>query len=70
VKHAVLKTPSRRKRPSSAPLSGKNPGMDSDKKVVETKETTKEKTTIVEDVPSVPEPRRGETVTIETHTEG
>jgi hypothetical protein len=44
--------------------------MDSDKKVVETTETTKEKTTIVEDVPATPEPRRGETVTIETHTEG
>ncbi|HEV3088067.1 MAG TPA: hypothetical protein VGX96_12665 [Candidatus Elarobacter sp.] len=39
-------------------------------KVVETKETTIEKKTVVEDVPPAPEPRKGETITIETHTEG
>jgi PAS domain S-box-containing protein len=53
-----------------AAASGKERTMDSDKQVVETKETTVEKRTVVEDVPKVPEPRKGETITIETHTEG
>jgi hypothetical protein len=41
--------------------------MDNETKVVETKETTVEKHVVREEVP---EPRHGETVTIETHTEG
>jgi len=43
--------------------------MEHQTKVVETKETTIEKHVVHEDVPK-PEPRHGETVTIETHTEG
>ena len=42
--------------------------MDNETKVVETKETTVEKHVVHEE--TVPEPRHGETVTIETHTEG
>jgi hypothetical protein len=42
--------------------------MDNDTHVTETKETTIEKKTVVHE--PVPEPRHGETVTIETHTEG
>jgi hypothetical protein len=48
--------------------------MDNDTHVTETKETTIEKKTVVHEEPPVVEhvrePRRGETVTIETHTEG
>ena len=44
--------------------------MDRDTKVVETKETTVEKHVVKEEIPPLPEPRRGETITIETTTEG
>ena len=43
--------------------------MDRETKVVETKETTVEKHVVKEEVPP-PEPHRGETITIETTTEG
>jgi hypothetical protein len=42
--------------------------MEHEHKVVETKETTVEKHVVHEEVP--PEPRKGETITIETTTEG
>ncbi|MEA2718148.1 MAG: hypothetical protein QOJ39_12 [Candidatus Eremiobacteraeota bacterium] len=47
--------------------------MDSDTHVTETKETTIEKKTVVQEptvVEHVHEPHHGETVTITTHTEG
>jgi hypothetical protein len=46
--------------------------MDNDTHVTHTKETTIEKKTVVHEEPVevVPEPRKGETITIETHTEG
>jgi hypothetical protein len=45
--------------------------MDSDTHVTETRETTVEKKTVVhEPVVEVAEPKHGETITIETHTEG
>jgi hypothetical protein len=44
--------------------------MDNETHVTQTKETTVEKKTVVHEEPEVvPEPRRGETITIETHTE-
>ncbi len=52
-------------------LAGHERGMDSDTHVTHTKETTIEKKTVVHEEPvvEVPEPRHGETITIETHTE-
>jgi hypothetical protein len=47
--------------------------MDNETHVTHTKETTVEKKTVVHEEPAVevvPEPRKGETITIETHTEG
>jgi hypothetical protein len=44
--------------------------MDTETKVVETKETTVEKHVVKEEVPVAPEPRHGETITIETTTGG
>jgi hypothetical protein len=56
---------------STAHFPGHHDGMDNQTRVTETKETTIEKRTVREEPPvvEVPEPRRGETVTIETHTE-
>ena len=42
--------------------------MENETHVTQTKETVVEKKTVIEEPPK-PEPRRGETIVIETHTE-